>query len=222
MKNVLLAISNNSAFFLFIQHAPEKKLHLHLKMTYNIYKIVRKLLNHWHIWIYRSYTALSSYWMKLKDKKDGLLCQVCATMDMLRWAKSLVIQEVENYDFLVRRCLKCQVALPLIWICSVGSGTSIVSVITVLKLSFWHYSYFREVDVLPTSSNLDHRSVGGGGGGGGGGGVDVRIFCPMVRLSPRTGTRTSGMKNENKGLRITYFINFLASSLMTQISYEAL
>ena len=170
MKNVLLAISNNSAFFLFIQHAPEKKLHLHLKMTYNIYKIVRKLLNHWHIWIYRSYTALSSYWMKLKDKKDGLLCQVCATMDMLRWAKSLVIQEVENYDFLVRRCLKCQVALPLIWICSVGSGTSIVSVITVLKLSFWHYSYFREVDVLPTSSNLDHRSVGGGGGWGGGGG----------------------------------------------------
>ena len=63
--------------------------------------------------------------------------------------------------------------------------------------------------------------VGGGGGGGRGGG-DVRIFCPMVRLSPRTGTRTSGMKNENKGLRIIYFINFLASSLITQISYEAL
>ena len=34
-------------------------------------------------------------------KKDGLMCQVCATMDMLRWAKSLVIQEVENYDFTV-------------------------------------------------------------------------------------------------------------------------
>ena len=58
--------------------------------------------------------------------------------------------------------------------------------------------------------------------GGGGGGGCVRSFCPMVRLSPRIGTRTSGMKNENKGLRITYFINFLASSLITQISYEAL
>ena len=32
---------------------------------------------------------------------------VCATMDMLRWAKSLVIQEVENYDFTVQRYLKC-------------------------------------------------------------------------------------------------------------------
>ena len=49
---------------------------------------------------------------------------------------------------------------------------------------------------------------------------------PMVRLSHEefnlVPERTSGMKNENKGLRITYFINFLASSLITQISYEAL
>ena len=90
------------------------------------------------------------------------MCQVCASMDMLRCAKSLVIQEVENYDFTVQRCLKCQVALLLIWICSVGLGTSIVRVITVLKISFCHYSYFREVDVLPTSSNLDHRRMGWG------------------------------------------------------------
>ena len=64
--------------------------------------------------------------------------------------------------------------------------------------------------------------VAGGGGGGGG----VGIFCPMVRLSHEefnlVPERTSGMKNENKGLRITYFINFLASSLVMQISYEAL
>ena len=103
--------------------------------------------------------------MHLKDKKDGLMCHVCATMDMLRWAKSLVIQEVENYDFTVQGCLKCQVALLLIWICSVGSGTSIVRVITVLKISFWHYSYFREIDVLPTSSNLDHWKWRWRGGG---------------------------------------------------------
>ena len=107
--------------------------------------------------------------MQLKDKKDGLMCQVCATMDMLRWAKSSVIIEAENYDFTVQRFLKCQVTLLLLWICSVGSSTSIVRVITVLKISFWYYSYFREVDVLPTSSNLDHRRKGGGGGGGGGG-----------------------------------------------------
>ena len=50
----------------------------------------------------------------------------------------------------------------------------------------------------------------------------VGIFCPMVRLSHEELERTSGMKNENKGLRITYFINFLASSLIMQISYEAL
>ena len=42
MKNVLLAISFQIILHLFIQYAPEKKLHLHLKMTYNIYKIVRK------------------------------------------------------------------------------------------------------------------------------------------------------------------------------------
>ena len=177
--------------------------------------------------------------MHLKDKKDGLMCQVCATMDLLLWAKSLVNQEVENYDFTVQRCLKCQVALLLIWICSVGSGTSIVRVITVLKISFWHYSYFREVDVLPTSSNLDHRKWrwrGGEGsnldhrkwrwrgeGGRGRGGWGVGIFCPMVRLSHEefnlVPERTSGMKNENKGLRITYFINFLASSLITQFFF---
>ena len=78
------------------------------------------------------------------------------------------------------------------------------------------------------------ESGGGGGGGGGvliltiesGGGGGVGIFCPMVRLSHEEFSlvpeRTSGMKNENKGLRITYFINFLASSLIIQISYEAL
>ena len=52
------------------------------------------------------------------------------------------------------------------------------------------------------------------------------IFCPMVRFSHEefnlVPERTSGMKNENKGLRIKYFINFLASSLIMQISYEAL
>ena len=64
---------------------------------------------------------------------------------------------------------KCRVALLLIWICSVGSDTSIVRVITVLKTSFSHYSYFREVDVLPTSPNLDHQRKGWVGGGGGGG-----------------------------------------------------
>ena len=162
--------------------------------------------------------------MHLKDKKDGLLCQVCATIDMLRWAKSLVIQEVENYDFTVQRCFKCQVALPLIWICSAGSGTSIVRVITVLKSSFWHYSYFREVDVLPISSNLDHRKWRWPGGGGGGGRRNFLSYGQIVswRVQPRTGTCTSGMKNENKGLRTTYFINFLANSLITHISYEAL
>ena len=59
---------------------------------------------------------------------------------------------------------------------------------------------------------------------GGGGGVG--IFCPMVRFSHEefnlVPERTSGMKNENNGMRITYFINFLASSLIMQISYEAL
>ena len=54
---------------------------------------------------------------------------------------------------------------------------------------------------------------GGGGGRGGGrgrGGRGVGIFCPMVRLSHEefnlVPERTSGMKNEIKGLRITYFI----------------
>ena len=46
------------------------------------------------------------------------------------------ILEVENNDFTVQRCLKCQVAWLLLWICSVGSGTSIVRVITVLKILF--------------------------------------------------------------------------------------
>ena len=47
---------------LFIQHAPEKKLHLHLKMIYNIYKIVRKTLKSLtYRRIYRSYIALTSY-----------------------------------------------------------------------------------------------------------------------------------------------------------------
>ena len=59
------------------------------------------------------------------------------------------------------------------------------------------------------------------GGGGGRGREGVGIFFPMVRLSHEefnlVPERTSGMKNENKGLRITYFINFLASSLITQI-----
>ena len=45
-------------------------------------------------------------------------------------------------------------------------GTSIVRVITVFKISFWHYSYFREVGVLHTSSNLDQRRRGGGSGRG--------------------------------------------------------
>ena len=137
--------------------------------------------------------------MHLKDKKDGLMCQVCATMDMVRWAKSLVIQEVENYDFTVQRCLKCQVALLLIWICSVGSGTSTARVITVLKISFWHYSCFREVDVLPTSSNLDHRKWRWREGGGliltieSGGGEGRRNFLSYGqtvswRVQPRTGT----------------------------------
>ena len=66
--------------------------------------------------------------------------------------------------------------------------------------------------------------AGGGGGGGGGGGVGISY--PIFRLSHEefnlVPERTSGMKNENKGLRITYFINSLASSLITQISYEAL
>ena len=74
-------------------------------------------------------------------------------------------------------------------------------------------------------SNLDHRKWRWRGGVGAGG-WGVGIFCPMVRLSHEefnlVPERTSGMKNENKGLRITYFINFLASSLITQISYEAL
>ena len=60
-----------------------------------------------------------------------------------------------------------------------------------------------------------------GAWGGGGGWVSVGLFCPVVRLSHEefnlVPERTSGMKNEKKGLRITYFINFLASSLITQI-----
>ena len=62
---------------------------------------------------------------------------------------------------------------------------------------------------------------GGGGVRGGGGGGGRRNFCSMVRLSHKefnlVSERTSGMKNENKGLRIKYFTNFLASSLITQI-----
>ena len=67
-------------------------------------------------------------------------------------------------------------------------------------------------------SNLDYRKWRWRGRGGG-----VGIFCPVVRLSHEefnlVPERTSGMKNENKGLRITYFINFLASSLITQIKF---
>ena len=51
------------------------------------------------------------------------------------------------------------------------------------------------------------------------------LFCPMVRFSHEefnlVTEGTFGMKNENKGLRITYLINFLVSSPITQISYEA-
>ena len=57
--------------------------------------------------------------------------------------------------------------------------------------------------------------------GEGGSWGSVGIFCTMVRFSHEefniVPERTSGMKNENKGLLITYFINFLASSLNTQI-----
>ena len=65
-------------------------------------------------------------------------------------------------------------------------GTSIVRVITVFKISFWHYSYFREVDVLHTSSNLDHRRRGRGERGEG------RTFLSFGqifswRVQPRTG-----------------------------------
>ena len=75
---------------------------------------------------------------------------------------------------------------------------------------------------LEIPKGLSKVEVAGGGGGEGG----VGIFCPMVRLSHEefnlVPERTFGMKNENKGLRITYFINFLASSQIMQISYEAL
>ena len=61
---------------------------------------------------------------------------------------------------------------------------------------------------------------------GGGGGGACQTFLSYGQISHEefnlVPERTSGMKNENKGLRITYFINFLASSLITQISYEAL
>ena len=74
-------------------------------------------------------------YVHLKDKKDGLMCVhlwICSAEP-----KPLnFILEVENYDLTVQRCLKCQVALLLLWICSIGSGTSIVRVITVLKISF--------------------------------------------------------------------------------------
>ena len=87
------------------------------------------------------------------------------------------------------------------------SGTSIVRVITVLKIPFWHYSYFREVDDLPTSSNLSWSSKKWGGGGGER--ERLGLFCPMVRFSHEefnlVPERTSGMKNENKGLRFNKF-----------------
>ena len=51
--------------------------------------------------------------------------------------------------------------------------------------------------------------------------IQVYVFTTNHHLN-LVPERTSGMKNENKGLRITYFINFLASSLFMQISYEAL
>ena len=76
--------------------------------------------------------------------------------------KSLVIQEVENYDFTVQRCFKCQVALLLIWICSVGSGTSIVT-------GSLRYLQFRS-DIIHISEKLMSYPPKDGGGGGGGGG----------------------------------------------------
>ena len=61
MKNVL-SIPNNSAFIYLFNMLPKKNLHLHLKMTYNIYKIVSKNVKSLTYWrIYRSYIALSSY-----------------------------------------------------------------------------------------------------------------------------------------------------------------
>ena len=57
------------------------------------------------------------------------------------------------------------------------------------------------------------KTIESGGGGGGAGGVGIHEEFNLVP------ERTSGMKNENKGLRITYFINFLASSLITQIKF---
>ena len=112
-------------------------------------------------------------------------------------------------NFTVQRCLKCQVALLLIWICSVGSGTSIVRVITVLKISFWHYSYFREVDALPTSSNLYLSSKDGGGGGGGGGAgwaSDFFVLSSDCLMKSSTSywnvySDNAKMENENKGFR---------------------
>ena len=47
--------------------------------------------------------------MRLKDKIDGHMCQVCATMGMLHRTKSLVTLEAETNDFTVWRYLKRQV-----------------------------------------------------------------------------------------------------------------
>ena len=55
--------------------------------------------------------------------------------------------------------------------------------------------------------------------GGGRGASEFFVLWSDFNLVPE---RTSGMKNENEGLRKTYFINFQASSQIMQISYEAL
>ena len=65
MKNVL-SIPNNSAFIYLFNMLP-KRSYIYILKWLNIYKIVRKTLKSLtYRRIYRSYTALSSYWMKLK------------------------------------------------------------------------------------------------------------------------------------------------------------
>ena len=76
----------------------------------------------------------------------------------------------------------------MIWICSVGSGTSIVRVIGSLR-----YLKFCS-DIIHISEKLmsyppviiltiEGLEGEGGEGGGGGGWVSVGLFCPVVRLS---------------------------------------
>ena len=145
--------------------------------------------------------------MHLKDKKDRLMCQVCN----YGYAPLSQIFSYPGSRKLWFYCpamfkIKCQVALLLIWICSVGSGTSIIRVITPPKISFWHYSYFREVDVLPTSSNFDHRRGWRGGGGGGWRGKH-RTFLSYGqifswRVQPRTGRYIPVMQKWKKKTRV--------------------